>query len=103
MSPNSLEQGLDNISAYFLALMIMNEHTHLITSYSMRFKNLEERNEDSPITEHVVLRTLWVIHEIKGALNIDNRRHHMIFKDLLDKWANVPKPAYSLNKNVIAY
>ena len=75
----------------------MSEHKHLITD-APRFETLMETNGDSPITKHVMLETLEAIHEIHDTLNIDNRRHHMIFNETLEKWAKVLSPAYSLQE-----
>ena len=63
-----------------------------------RFETPEETNGDSDTTKHIVLRTIEAIRQIHGTLNIYNRRHHMIFKETLEKWAKVLSPAYSLQE-----
>ena len=92
-----LEQDLDHISAYFLALMIMAEHTHLLVDIS-KFETMIEDNNSSLIIKHAVGKSIEAICEINGTLNIEHRRHHLIFKAILEKWAKVLTPAYSLQK-----
>ena len=90
-----LQQNLDNISALFLALMITAEHTHLLRDIS-RFDTMIEHT--SPIIKHAVGKSIEAIREINGTLNIDHRRHNLIFKSILEKWAKVLTPAYSLQE-----
>ena len=92
---NHLQQNLDNISALFLALMIMAEHTHLLRDIS-RFDTMIEHT--SPIIKHAVGKSIEAIREINGTLNIDHKRHNLIFKSILEKWAKVLTPAYSFQE-----
>ena len=92
-----LEKDLDHISAYFLALMIMAEHTQLLLDIST-FETMVENTNSSLIIKHAVGKSIEAIHEINGTLNIDHRRHHLIFKAILEKWAKVLTPAYSLQE-----
>ena len=67
------------------------KHKHFIMD-APRFETPVETNGDSDTTKHIVLRTIEAIREIHGTLNIDNRRHHMIFKETLEKWASLQPP-----------
>ena len=75
----------------------MTEHKHLIIEAS-RFEIMMEENENRPIIKHTVLKAIEAIREINGTLNIDHRRHNMIFKEILEKWAKVLTPAYSFQE-----
>ena len=97
MSRNLLVRDLDHISAYFLALMIMVEHTHLLVDIS-GFENMIEDNNSSLIIKHAVGKSIEAIREINGTLNIGHRKHNLIFKEILEKWAKVLTPAYSFQE-----
>jgi hypothetical protein len=90
-----LLQNLDNISALFLALMIMAEHTHLLRDIS-RFDTMIANT--GPIIKHTVGKTIEAIREINGTLNIDHRKHNLIFKLILEKWARILTPAYNFQE-----
>ena len=90
-----LLQNLDNISALFLELTIIAEHTHL-------FKNIDRFEtmiiNCSPIIQQTVGKSIEAIREINGTLNIDHKRHNMIFKSILERWAKILTPAYSFQE-----
>ena len=86
---------MDKISAYFFALMIMAEHRHLLRDIS-RFETMIVNT--NPIIKHAVGKSIEAIREINGTLNIDHRRHNLIFKAILEKWAKVLTPADSLQE-----
>ena len=90
-----LQQNLDKISALFLALMIMAEHTHLLRDIN-RFKTMIANT--SPIIKHAVGKSIEAIREINGSLNIDHKRHNLLFRSILENWAKVLTPAYSLQE-----
>ena len=90
-----LLQNLDNISALFLALMNKAEHTHFLRDIS-RFDTIIANT--GPILKHTVSKTIEAIREINGTLNIDHKRHNLIFKSILKNWAKILTPAYSLQE-----
>ena len=90
-----LLQNLDNISAIFSSIMHMAEHTHLLKDIN-RFEIMIIPG--SPILKQTVGKSIEAIREINGTLNIDHRRHNLIFKSILEKWAKVLTPAYSFQE-----
>ena len=91
-----------HLSPYFLACMIMNENTNLINSDTRTYKEYMERHETRPITKTVITRTLEAIREIKGTLDINNKRQNKMFKVIHCKWAKVLVPASTLANNLNA-
>jgi hypothetical protein len=90
-----LLQNLDNISAVFSSIMKMAEHTHFLKDVN-RFETMILHS--SPIPKQIVGKTIEAIREINGTLNIDYKRHNMIFKSILEKWAKILTPAYSFQE-----
>ena len=90
-----LRQNLDNISAIFLLLMSVAEHTHLLWDIE-RFEAMIVNA--SPILKHTISKSIEAIREINGTLNIDHRKHNLIFKSILENWAKVLTLAYSLQE-----
>ena len=90
-----LLQNLDNISAVFSSIMKMAEHTHFLRDVN-RFETMILHG--SPVLKQTVGKSIEAIREINGTLNIDHRRHNLIFKSILEKWAKVLTPAYSFQE-----
>ena len=97
MSYCQLEQDSDKISAFFLGLMSMAEHTHLLRDIS-RYETMITSNNYSPIINHAMGKSIDAIREINGTLNINHRRHNLTFKSILENWAKVLTPDYSLQE-----
>ena len=90
-----LRQNLDNISALFLAIMNMAEDTHLLWDIE-RFEAMIINA--TPIPKNTISKSIEAIREINGTLNIDHRKHNLIFKSILEKWAKVLTPAYNFQE-----
>jgi len=90
-----LRQNLDNISAIFLLLTSVAEHTHLIWDIE-RFEAII--THATPVLKNTISRSIEAIREINGTLNIDHKRHNLIFKSILEKWAKVLTPDYSFQE-----
>ena len=97
MSYCQLRQDLDKISAFFLALMTMAEDKHLlkdINTYETMITNINYK----PVVKHTVGKSIEAIREINGTLNINHRQYNLSFKSILEKWAKVLTPDYSLQE-----
>ena len=90
-----LRQNLDNISAIFLLLMSVAEHTHLLWDIE-RFEAMIIHA--TPVLKNTVDKSIEAIREINGTLNIDHRKHNLIFNTILEKWAKIIPPAYSFQE-----
>ena len=90
-----LLQNLDNISAIFSSIMNMAENPHLLKAIN-RFEIMIIPG--SPIIQQTVGKSIEAIREINGTLNIDHRKHNLIFKAILEKWAKILTPDYSFQE-----
>ena len=90
-----LLQNLDNISAIFSSIMHMAEHPHLLKDIN-RFEIMIIPG--TPIIKQTIGKSIEAIREINGTLNIDHKRHNLIFKSILEKWAKILTPAYSFQE-----
>ena len=97
MSYCQLKQDLDKISAFFLGLMTMAEHKHIlkdINTYETMITNINYK----PVVKHTVGKGIEAIREINGTLNINHRQYNLNFKSILKKWAKVLTQDYSLQE-----
>ena len=90
-----LLQNLDNISVIFSSIMHMANDTHFLRDVN-RFETMILHG--SPALKQTVGKTIEAIREINGTLNIDHRKHNLIFNTILEKWAKIIPPAYSFQE-----
>ena len=77
--------------------MAMAEDKHLlkdINTYETMITNINYK----PVVKHTVGKSIEAIREINGTLNINHRQHNLIFKSILENWAKVLTPDYSLQE-----
>ena len=90
-----LRQNLDNISALWLRLMNLSEHTHFLWDIErVEFMLINT----TPILKTIISKSIEAIREINGTPKIDHRKHNLIFKSILEKWAKILTPAYSFQE-----
>jgi hypothetical protein len=75
--------------------MSVAEHTHLLWDIE-RFEAMIIHA--TPVLKNTVDRSIEAIREINGTLNIDHRKHNLIFNTILEKWAKIIPPAYSFQE-----
>jgi len=90
-----LLQNLDNISVIFSSIMYMANDPHLLWDLE-RFEAMII--PATPVLKNTVTRSIEAIREINGTLNIDHKRHNLIFKSILEKWAKILTPDYSFQE-----
>ena len=91
MSYCQLRQDLDKISAFFLGLMTMAEHKHLLKDINT-YETMITNTNYKPVVKHTVGKSIEAIREINGTLNINHRQYNLNFKSILEKWAKVLQP-----------